>query len=317
MSEPRSILLTGSTGFVGAFVLMSLRRSDRYSASVAVRNGPSLCSPDVYVLGDFDANTDWHSALAGVDVVIHCAARAHVLKDSTEDPLAAFRTVNRDACLNLAKQAADQGVKRFIFLSSIGVSGNHTDGQPFRDDDYAAPAEPYAISKFEAEQGLWAIQRQTGLEVVIIRPPLVYGPNPPGNFGLLMDLVRKGIPLPLAAVNNRRSFVSVWNLVDLIVTCIDHPKAKNRVFLVSDGEDLSTTDLISRLASSMGKRSRLFPFPAQLLRLVAAGLGKRSMAERLLGSLEIDVSQTCRVLNWTPPYSVDESLKRCFEQSGD
>lgn len=312
MSEPQKILLTGATGFVGGFVLASLRRSDRFAPLAAVRDAGSLHGPDIHVLGDFDPSTDWSAVLADTKVVIHCAARAHVLKEDAVDPLTSFRVANRDSCLALAKQAAAKGVKRFIFLSSIGVNGSRTYCQPYREKDRPVPAGPYAISKFEAEQGLLDIQRGTGMEVVIIRPPLVYGPNPPGNFGLLMKMVRKGVPLPLGSVHNRRSFVSVWNLVNFVKTCIDHPAAANQIFLVSDGRDVSTTELLRGIGRAMGKPARLMPVPAGMLMFGAGLLDKKAVAQRLLGSLQVDISKARNLLGWEPPLSVEEGLRRCF-----
>jgi nucleoside-diphosphate-sugar epimerase len=205
-------------------------------------------------------------------------------------------------------------VKRFLFISSIGVNGN-INTRPFTEDDEPNPAEPYALSKWEAEQGLWEIQRETGMEVVIIRPPLVYGPNAPGNFGSLMRWVEKGLPLPLGAIDNQRSLVALDNLVDLIITCIDHPAAANQVFLAGDGEDLSTTELLRGVARAMGKSAHLIPVPPSLLMLGATLLGKKAVAQRLLGSLQVDISKARRLLGWQPPVSVEEGLRRCFDKS--
>ena len=222
--------------------------------------------------------------------------------------------LNVGSTVQIARVAAAAGVKRFIFISSIKVNGEQTDpGQPFQPNDEAKPIDPYGLSKWEAEQGLQQIAKETGMEVVIIRPPLVYGPGVKGNFANLIKLVGKGLPLPLGAIHNRRSLVALDNLVDLIITCIDHPNAANQVFLASDGQDLSTTDLLQGLAQAMGKPSRLFPIPGALLSLAASALGKKSIADRLLGSLQVDISKTQDLLNWTPPISVDEGLRRCFE----
>ena len=229
-----------------------------------------------------DGNTDWSAALADQQVVIHAAARAHIMKDEVSDPLAEYRRINVEGTLRLARQAAAAGVERFIFISSIGVNGN-INTQPFTEEDTPNPAELYAQSKWEAEQGLWEVQRRSGMQLVIIRPPLVYGPNAPGNFGSLMRWVEKGVPLPLGSINNKRSLVAVDNLVDLIITCIDHPAAANQVFLAGDGQDLSTTELLRGVAKAMGKPSRLIPVPSSLLILGATLLGKKAMAQRLLG----------------------------------
>jgi nucleoside-diphosphate-sugar epimerase len=262
-----------------------------------------------FPIGDIGPETKWNDALAGVDSVVHLAARAHIMNDEVADPLAEYRRVNVDGTRNLARQAAAAGVKRFIFISSIGVNGN-INTRPFTEDDTPNPAELYAQSKWEAEQGLWEIQRETGMELVIIRPPLVYGPSAPGNFGSLLKWVEKGIPLPLGAVHNRRSLVALDNLVDFIITCIDHPAAANQTFLVADGEDLSTTELLRRVGRAMGKPVRLIPVPMGLLQAGARLLGKQEMARRLCGSLQVDIAKARTMLSWKPPVAVDEGLRR-------
>jgi len=250
--------------------------------------------------------------------VIHAAARVHVMSDSENDPLAAFREINVKGSLDLARQAAAAGVKRFIFISSIKVNGERTSkGQPFNSHDAASPEDFYGISKHEAEQGLRALAAETGMEVVIIRPPLVYGPGVKGNFASMIKLVGKGLPLPLGAVHNKRSLVALDNLVDLIITCIDHPGAANETFLVSDGEDLSTTQLLQGVAEAMGKPSRLIPVPASLLQFGTTLLGKKAVAQRLLGSLQVDISHAQKCLNWTPPLTVKQGLQRCFPNQQD
>lgn len=284
------------------------------SLAVALRSQkPSLCST-THVVGEFSADTDWSSALAGQQVVVHAAARAHIMKDEVADPLAEYRRVNVEGTLNLARQAVGAGVRRFIFISSIGVNGNFNT-RPFCADDPPSPAEPYAQSKGEAEQGLMQLVAETGIEVVIIRPPLVYGSGAPGNFGSLVRWIEKGFPLPLGAIHNKRSLVGIDNLVDLIIRCIDHPAAANQVFLAGDGEDLSTTELLRGVGRAMGKPARLIPVPAGMLQFGATLLGKRAMAQRLLGSLQVDISKTCELLDWKPPYTVEEGLRRCFERS--
>jgi nucleoside-diphosphate-sugar epimerase len=243
---------------------------------------------------------------------MHIAARVHVMNERAGDPLAEFRRVNVDGTLNLARQAASAGANRFVFVSSIKVNGESTtETQPFTAADTPAPQDPYGISKMEAEQGLRQIAAETGMEVVIVRPPLVYGPGVKANFASMMRAVQRGLPLPLGSVtHNRRSFVALDNLVDLLITCIDHPAAANQTFLVSDGEDLSTTDLLRRLGQALNKPARLFPVPPSLLQLGANLLGKGDMAQRLLGNLQVDISHTRNTLNWTPPISVDEGLRR-------
>jgi len=265
-------------------------------------------------VGDLNASTNWSNALKGVDIVIHTAARAHILKNVAPDPLGEYREVNSNGTLNLARQAAIAGVKRFVFISSIGVNGNNNI-RPFRVDDQPNPVEPYAQSKWEAEQGLMQLVAETGMTVVIIRPPLVYGPGAPGNFGSLVRWIDKGVPLPLGAIRNHRSLVGIDNLVDLIIRCIDHPAAANQVILAGDGEDLSTTELLRGVGKAMGKPARLIPVPAGLLQFGATLLGRKAMAQRLLGSLQVDISKTCELLDWKPPYTVEEGLRRCFERS--
>lgn len=247
-------------------------------------------------------------------MLIHAAARAHIMKDEVADPLAEYRRVNVEGTLNLACQAVAAGVKRFVFISSIGVNGNIST-RPFRVDDQPNPAEPYAQSKWEAEQGLMKLAAETSMEVVIIRPPLVYGPDAPGNFGSLVRWIEKGVPLPLGAIHNKRSLVGIDNLVDLIIHCLDHPAAANQVFLAGDGEDISTAELLRGVGRAMGKPARLIPVPAGLLQFGATLLGRKAMAQRLLGSLQVDISKTRELLDWKPPYTVEEGLRRCFERS--
>jgi UDP-glucose 4-epimerase len=258
-----------------------------------------------------DNTTDWTTALHGVNVVVHLAARVHVMNDHSVDPLSEFRKVNVEGSLNLAKQAAQAGVQRFVFISSIKVNGESTElGQPFHADDEPQPMDAYGISKREAEDALRQLARDTGIEVVIIRPPLVYGAGVKANFRSMMRWLDKGVPLPLGAIHNQRSLVALANLVDLIITCISHPAAANQTFLVSDGEDLSTSDLLRRMANALGKPARLLPVPAWLLQVGATLLGKRAVAQRLCGSLQLDISKTCQLLNWTPPVSVTDALQK-------
>ena len=306
-----NVLLTGATGFIGGRLAELLEELPRIDLKCAVRREGAAAVGDEIVVPELDSHANWFEALAGRGVVIHAAARAHIMKDELRDPLEEYRRVNVRGTLELARQAAEAGVCRFLFISSIGVNGN-LNNWPFSEDDEPNPAEPYAQSKWEAEQGLWDISKSTGMEVVIIRPPLVYGPNAPGNFGSLVRWVDKGLPLPLGAIHNKRSLVALDNLVDLIITCIDHPAAANQVFLAGDGEDLSTTELLQGVAKAMGKPSRLVPVPAGLLMFGATVLGKKAMAQRLLGSLQVDISKARNLLGWQPPLSVEEGLKRCF-----
>jgi nucleoside-diphosphate-sugar epimerase len=312
----RNVLVTGSNGFVGRHLIRGLRECERYNPRGAVRQvaGVASCETDTVVVGSINAGTEWKSALHNVDVVIHTAARVHVMNDCSGDSLGEFRKVNVEGTLNLARQAAENGVKRFVFVSSIKVNGEETGiGNPFLASNSPAPEDRYGVSKLEAEQGLQRIAGETGMELVIIRPPLVYGPGVKGNFASMIKLVEKGIPLPLGAINNRRSLVGLDNLVDLIMTCIDHPKAANQVFLAGDGEDLSTSELLRRVAKAMGKPTRLLLVPASLLQFGATLLGKKAVGQRLLGSLQVDITSTRERLGWAPPFSVDEGLKRCFE----
>jgi nucleoside-diphosphate-sugar epimerase len=260
-------------------------------------------------VAELGPTTDWSAALQGVATVVHCAGRAHVMSDTVADPLAVFRAANRDGSLNLAQQAVNAGVKRFVFISSIGVNGSQTEVvKPFFETDQAKPHNDYALSKWEAEQGLMQIAAETGLEVVIIRPPLVYGPNAPGNFGSLMRAVQRAWPLPLGAVHNQRSLVALDNLVDFIVTCITHPQAANQTFLVSDGQDLSTTELVRGMAQAAGVPARLLPVPVWALQAGATLLGKGDAVQRLCGNLQVDISKARNLLGWTPPVSVDAGL---------
>lgn len=306
-----NVLLTGATGFVGKAVLASLlARGD--TVRVAVRGkGRTDVRAETFPIDTLDGSTAWAPGLDGVHVVIHAAARVHVMNDTEADPLVAFRQVNVEGTLNLARQAAAAGVRRFVFVSSIKVNGEGTaSGRPYRADDVPAPADPYGVSKMEAEQGLRALAEQTGLEVVIVRPVLVYGPGVKANFLAMMRWLHKGVPLPFGSIDNRRSLVALDNLVDLLLTCILHPAAANQTFLVSDGEDLSTTGLLRRMAQALGKPARLFPVPLVLLEVAATLLGKRSLSQRLCGSLQVDIDKTRTLLNWVPPVSVAQALAK-------
>lgn len=278
----------------------------------AVRNSAAVGQ---LAVGNIDEHTDWLPALAGCDVVVHLAARVHLMRDEAVDPLVEYRRVNTAGTLSLARQAVRAGVRRFVFVSTIKVNGESTGAEkPFRFDDTPAPADAYGLSKCEAEVGLWQISAETGLEVVIIRPPLVYGPGVKGNFSALMHGLRHRVPMPLgAATHNRRSLVALDNLVGLIVTCLDHPAAANQVFLVSDGEDLSTADLLRRLGGAMGTSARLLSVPPAFLQFAARLLGKGDVAQRLLGDLQVDILHTKQVLDWEPSISVDEGFKRATQ----
>jgi nucleoside-diphosphate-sugar epimerase len=312
------VLLTGATGFVGKVLASSLTKKHGVILTCAVRKPGSQVPGREVVAGDLDEKTDWSSALVDQDVVVHSAARAHVMRGEVTDPLSEYRRVNVHGTLRLARQAAEAGVKRFVFVSSIKVNGEQTRlNKPFSPEDVPAPEDICGRAKLEAEQGLCELASETGMEIVIIRSPLAYGPSAKGNFASMIKLVGKGLPLPLGAVHNKRSLVALDNLVDLIITCIDHPGAANETFLVSDGEDLSTTQLLQGVAEAMGKPSRLVPVPAGLLQLGATLLGKKAVAQRLLGSLQVDISHTQKCLNWTPPFTVKQGLQRCFPHQQD
>lgn len=305
--RPVRVLVTGGTGFVGSALVLRLM-ADGIDVICAARKPVdrirAVQSPFL------DSSADWRMALADRTVVIHAAARAHVLHGSTSNSLAIFREVNTAGTLRLATQAAEMGVGRFVFISSIGVNGTRTTS-PFKETDTPSPIEPYAISKLEAEQGLMRISERTGMELVIVRPPLVYGLGAPGNFGRLAKAVRLRRPLPLGLVTqNRRTLIGLDNLVDLIVTCVQHPLAANQVFLAGDNEDLSTTELLLRMYRAFDVESRLLRVPVPLLRMAALTLGKSAMIERLCGSLQVDTSKARRILGWRPPLSVDEGLIR-------
>lgn len=306
------VLLTGATGFVGRAVLGRLAASEDLEPVAAIR-GHALpdCPARVTTVrtAGLDSDADWSQALDRAEVVIHSAARVHVMNDTESDPLEAFRKVNVEGTLNLARQAAGQGVRRFVFISSIKVNGEGTPlNKPYFADTPPAPADPYGVSKMEAEQGLREIATDSGMEVVIIRPVLVYGPGVRANFLNMMRWLDKGVPLPFGAIHNRRSLVALDNLVDLILTCIRHPAAANQTFLVSDGEDLSTTQLLRRMGQALGKPARLLPVPSVLLERGAQLLGKQGLSQRLCGSLQVDISKTQKLLGWTPPVSVNEAL---------
>ena len=306
-----NVMLTGATGFVGRRIAEALTKKAEISLTCVARQPGSKLLGTELQSKSLGPDVDWSDVLAGQDVVIHAAARAHVLDDEGPDALGKYRKVNVDGTLDLAQQAAKAGVRRFIYLSSIGVNGR-VSVKPFTESDDPSPSDYYARSKWEAEQGLWMIHRETRIEIVIIRPPLVYGHNAPGNFGTLVKLVKLGIPLPLGAIRNHRTFVALDNLVDLITVCLEHPEAANQVFLAGDAEDLSTTELLQRIANTMRKSSRLVPVPMGLLVFGARMLGKKATAERVLGSLQVDISKARTLLGWSPPLSVDEGLKRCF-----
>lgn len=309
------VLLTGATGFVGTSVAKELNRNN--IQFIAPVRDPSKLAVDVtetYPIESNSVETDWSEALQDVSVVIHLAARVHVMNDTSQDPLEEFRKVNTYATLNLARQAAELDVKRFVFLSSIKVNGESTrPGTPFLPDDKYIPADHYGLSKYEAEQGLLEIAKKTGMEVVIIRPPLVYGPGVKANFALIMNWMKKSIPLPFGTIHNQRSLVALDNLVNFITLCADReksPKAANQVFLVSDNEDVTTTELLRKVAKAFGKKAWLIPVPTGLMTFVAKFLGKGDVANRLFGSLQVDSSKARDLLGWKPVVTMDEQLEK-------
>lgn len=308
-----NILITGATGVVGSALIDCLADRPGFSINAVVRNNFSVFPAGVKTsqIVDLGPDNDWSVVLRGIDVVIHAAARTHLACAGSNDAATALRRVNVEGTLNLAHQAVAAGVKRFIFISTIKVHGEVSElDHPFNEDSPLTPQGGYAFSKAEAEQGLQQLACETGMEVVIIRPPLVYGYGVKANFHSMMCWLDKGIPLPLGAIHNKRSLVALDNLVDLIVTCIDHPAAVNQIFLVADGEDLSTPDLLRRMAVAMEKPLYLIPVPVRGLELGASLFGKREIFRRLCGSLQVDISKTQQLLDWKPPISVDQGLEK-------
>jgi len=309
--QATQVLITGASGFLGQALCRRLR-ADGHLVTALSRHAPKVSEePWVQVQRYEDAG----SLLAGPSCVVHLAARVHVMKDAVADPLGEFRKANVDLTLNLARQAAQAGVRRFIFISSVKVNGEETvANHPFTAEDPPRPQDPYGISKMEAEEALRALAAHTGMEVVIIRPPLVYGPGVRANFEALIRVVARGVPLPLGAIQNMRSLVTLDNLVDVIASCISHPQAANQTFMVSDGEDVSTPDLIRRVAQAMDRPVRVFYVPLWLLQLGAKLTGKSSAMRRLCGNLQVDISKTQTMLGWKPPIGVDEGLRRAVAQ---
>ena len=307
-----SVLVTGANGFIGRALLGQLLQDKSFDPIAAVRRQDAGL-PDgirsVHV-SPLEEIGNWKEALKGVDIVVHTAARVHVMDDVVSDPLSEFRKVNVEGTANLAQQAAEAGVKRFIFISSIKVNGESTEtGKRFTPDDLPAPVDAYGISKHEAEARLHSVAANTNMQIVIIRPALVYGPQVRANFLSMMRWIYTGIPLPLGAIHNRRNLTGLSNLVDLIVTCARHPAAANQVFLAADDEDLSTTDLLRRTGAALGRRARLLPIPVGMIQTGAALIGKKHFAMRLCGNLQVDITKTKNLLSWKPPLSLDEGLR--------
>jgi nucleoside-diphosphate-sugar epimerase len=304
--NPTRILVTGANGFVGSRLVTELLQRG-FVVVAAVRQ----CAKDSQIaVGNIDSNTDWRVALKGVSTVIHTAARVHVMNEVAADPMAEFREVNVGATLNLARQAASSGVRRFIFVSSVKVNGESTTDVPFSAFDVPAPQDFYGQSKLEAETALRALAIETGLEVVIVRPPLVYGENVRANFLRLMKLSTLGLPLPLGGITNHRSMIALDNLVDVLIACVEHPDAANQVFLVSDDHDVGLSELMKLMATAGGKNLWLIPAPIKLMSLCAKILGKSSVTERLFGSLQVDIEHTKNTLNWRPVVSIEDALRK-------
>jgi len=305
------ILLTGATGFLGSAIMNRICAERHYTLRVACRhqqkNWPEYVER-VYI-DTLGQDTDWNTATQKVNVIIHSAARVHILKDNVRDSLQEYRRVNVAGTLKLAQEASENGVKRFIFISSIKVNGESTQkNRPFTVYSKPEPEDLYGISKLEAEEGLLRLSKSTGMEIAIIRPPLVYGPGVKANFLKLLHTIASGIPLPLSCINNKRSIVALENVVDLILTCVDHPAAANQIFLVSDGEDLSTPELVRRIGLAMGRRVWLYPVPPSILIYGAYILGKQDAAQRLCSSLQVDISRTCELLGWHPAVSINHGI---------
>jgi nucleoside-diphosphate-sugar epimerase len=311
------LLVTGGSGFVGkALVESALKRG--MMVNVSSRQGPNSIHPNMkhFFTNNIDLTTDWKQELNNVEYVVHCAGRAHVIYDKESDPLALFRKVNVDGTLNLARQAAESGIKRFIFISSVGVNGaKTTNNSSFKESDDPQPHNAYAISKWEAEKGLFDISDKTGMEIVVIRPPLIYGLDAPGNFGLLMRVILSGWPMPLGGIKNSRSFLAINALVDFIFTCMFHLNAKNQIFLVSDDNDTSTSDLFIRLSRAAGIRNNIFSVPLWLLKLGALLVGKSNLIHSLCGNLKLDISKAKNTLGWRPPNLFNQGIDLTIRKS--
>ncbi|TFV34842.1 NAD-dependent epimerase/dehydratase family protein [Bradyrhizobium frederickii] len=305
-------LVVGASGFVGGHLVRRLVADGvPLRAGIHRNRGGLPAGIDVIENVDLEGSFDWRSAIAGCDAVVHLGARVHVMRESSANALDVYRRVNVDGTLCLARQAAAAGVRRFVFLSSVKVCGESTAlDAPFVETATPHPQDPYGLSKLEAERGLFELGSASGMQVVVLRPPLIYGPGVRANFLSMMRWLRRGIPLPLGSIENRRSLIGVGNMVDLICACLRHPAAAGEVFMASDGEDLSTSELLKRLAAALDTKARLLPIPAALLEGAAALAGQRALAQRLCLSLCVDSRKVRKMLDWQPPFSVNEELHR-------
>ena len=323
----KKILITGASGFIGQSLIKHLSKLNKPIRGTLRSNGSFFLNTEIeYVsVKNINHNTNWNESLINVDCIIHCAGREHIMKPKKKlEEQKIYRSVNLDGTKQLAEQAAKAKIRRLIFLSSVKVNGENTNNDDinkplnkkkilFSHKDLVNPNDPYAKSKLEAEKALWEISSRTGLEVVVLRLPLVYGYGAKGNLANLIKLVRSGIPLPLSLIKNQRSMIGIDNLIDLLIRCIDHPEASRKTFLASDGEDLSTPELIKLIASSMGRKANLFPFPISMLKFLGSVFGRREEINRLVGSLRIDNSYTKEILNWKPPLSIEEGIRRMVQ----
>lgn len=306
------ILVTGANGFIGQHLVRKLTRESNYSPIAAIRSSQKNIFTDVptKIVGDHGPETDWSTALGGVEVVVHAAARVHVIRDSAVNPLEEFRKVNVLGVTRLAEQALECGVRRFVYISSVKVNGESTkENVPFRECFDPVPLDPYAVSKLESERLLLQLAKKSNLEVVILRPPLVYGPGVSANFLRLIILVSKGVPLPLGMINNKRSLIGIRNFTDAIIRCLEHPNANGKTFLVSDNHDISTSELVRLIARSLNKSVILIPVPPTLLKLLGAVFGRGAEVDRLINNLAVDMSLINNDIGWFPPYSLEDEIR--------
>ncbi len=309
------VLVTGATGFVGKHLCQHLLAQGYQVRALGRRKKFDLSHENLryYCVETIDEKTNWQEIMQGVDVVVHAAARVHQLKESGMASLTLYQEANVKSTQILSRAAVKSDVKRFVYISTIKVLAEKTIETPLRAEDQPRPMDAYSLSKLQAEQILQEEARRSGMEWVIIRPPLVYGPGVKGNFARLISLAKSPIPLPLRSLTNRRSFVSIYNLCSFITCTLSHPNAHREVFLVSDNKDLSTAELVRTLRKQLGRKSGLFPFPKSLLKLFACLLGKRKEVARLADSLQVNIEKSMRLLNWQPPFTVEASIDALYE----